>query len=67
MRILQNQNQIPWNDPRRRESIDGPNQTHWNPRLACTNHCQKHLIIPRIWQLLPKIHPELLQYRSTNE
>jgi hypothetical protein len=67
MQILQNSDRISRINYRRRKNGNGPQQTIRDSRLANTQECQTDQIILRIWEFLPKIHPEILRPCTTAE
>ena len=62
-----NTNRISWNDYRGRENSYGSNQTQGNSGLANSYYGKTGQILFRIWELLSKIHKQILQIGTTIE
>ena len=53
---------VPQDDSRKRRNTDGPHQTQGHLRIVPTGKHHGHMILSWILQLLPEVHPFLLQY-----
>ena len=62
MPLLQERSRIPWSNCRERTSPNGPHQSPRNHRLAYPYQPSRTMLIPRLWQLLQRLHHWLLMH-----